>query len=404
MKSKSVFIVIAILILTAIIGMMLPRVKLLFEKHAAGDAVLSFIPSGPIAATEGTQFNVQVALTRTSSTVRAVDVVVNFDKNKLSLTGIDDTARMNGNASFKTFVPIVTGQTSGVLDSNTVMANANASGKVEFGAVTYDYAGNQNSPTFGVTPGFASSTSLVLATLKFTPKTGAVGNTNITFDYTAGTTTDSNVVDDGEISGAAPYLNDVLGSVSPASGIVVNISGTVSVEPTVVVTPATPTLSGVKFKMDSLTASGVVRNVTVSLKNSSGIMKNFTANATSGTGGVFTVPNLTLTGINPGTYTVYVKDNTHLRKNLGSLAIVSGTNAAPNWSALVVKAGDFTNNNVMNLEDITQFLNNYSQLEYILGTNDPKAPYDVDGNGKIDFYDLGVILSNYVQIDLNGDN
>lgn len=556
MKFKGLLVLVVLLVLGTIIGLALPQIRELFINRAAGTGSLSLPAS--INATSGTEFQVPVTLATGGTAVRGVDTVMTFDATKLTVTGILPTAQAS--TSFKTFVPV---DANNNFDVTTVMNNANATGKIEFGAVTYDFAANQAAPTYGLTAAYNGTT--ILATVKFTPKAvSSTTNTTIafTFDPANASTVDSNIVDDSPISQTAPYLNDILGSVSPTSGLPVTIapaasgtqgpyggtawaipgkieaenydtggegvayhdldaanqggqyrtsegvdvestgdvgggydvgyfqtgewmeysvnvvtsgtynlalrlanaatgangatmhvevdgvnkSGTIAVPGTggwqtyqdVVVnnisltsgahivkvavdTPSTgtgyaanfnymnwtaasttPTLSGVTFSMQGITTSGVNKSITVYLRSGTTLFP-FNATATSGNGGVFSVATpINLTGVAAGTYDVLVKDTSHLRKKLGTMAIVAGGNTAPSaWGTVVVKAGDFNNDGVLNDIDVGNLLTQYSALSVPVNANN--GIYDVDSNGVINIFDISLVLANYVSLSVSGD-
>lgn len=396
MKFKGLVIFVFLLVAIVIIGLALPNLRNLFFNRASGTASLS-LPAGPIAAIVGTEFPVNITLSTGGTPTRGVDVVLNFDNSKLTVTDVADTARTT--TTFKTFVPGVTGETTGILDKTAVMATANLTGKVEFGAVTFDYAANQNAPTYGLTAPYNLTT--VLATVKFVPKAGATGATSLTFAFspTVESTTDSNVVDDQPISQTAPYLNDILGSVSPASGTIVNISAGITATPTPTPTPtATPTLA-LSFMMQGINVSGVAKTVSLTMRNTvSGALTTFSdQSVTSLAGGVFT-KTVTMTNLPIGNYDILVKDNSHLRKKLGTMNIVAGANTAP--SGMVLKAGDFDGNGVLNALDVGSILNQYTALDIIAPAN---SIYDIDANGLINLYDVGYVMANYTSVTVNGD-
>ncbi|GEM_PF-4426974 len=102
------------------------------------------------------------------------------------------------------------------------------------------------------------------------------------------------------------------------------------------------------------------------------------------------------------TYLVYLKDSRHLRKELGFVTILSGVNQAPvEWENRVLLAGDFDNNNILNIVDLGKILSEYKALQNPL--NSTNQIYDVNWDNIIDIFDVTLVLSNFTAIQVFGD-
>lgn len=102
------------------------------------------------------------------------------------------------------------------------------------------------------------------------------------------------------------------------------------------------------------------------------------------------------------TYTAYVKDSSHLRKELGSMSISSGINEAPaNWEDNVLVAGDFDGNNILDIIDVGRILSEYKALQN--SVNSVNQIYDVNHDNVIDIFDMSIVISNYTELQVFGD-
>lgn len=118
-------------------------------------------------------------------------------------------------------------------------------------------------------------------------------------------------------------------------------------------------------------------------------------------GGVFSLSSpITLDGSNtPGTYRLSVKVPYYLRSRIGDISLISGANTASSTPTLT--AGDFDNDNDIDITDIGLLLSKYVSLnEAVDGTN---AQYDVTGDDAITITDVAIILSNYTSLTVSGD-
>jgi len=109
----------------------------------------------------------------------------------------------------------------------------------------------------------------------------------------------------------------------------------------------------------------------------------------------------TINDITPGTYDVFIKAPAHLQKKFANITLNSGTNTF-DWSETPLKAGDFDNNNVLNIADINSLLSKYTALTVPVTTENKN--FDVDGNNVININDISLVLANYTALEVPGDN
>jgi hypothetical protein len=181
----------------------------LWERKAVGESSSLALPD-TLTVNLGEQFVVPVYLNTDNAEIGGVDVVLNFstDMNKISLVNIQPDAQAG--TSLKTFIPV---DVSGNFDSQAVINNANLTGKVEFGAVTYDNSiGQPTNPFDGIL-----STTNPLATLTFqvSPDVTSPTQATITVVHTPGVTIDSNIVS----------LDSVADILAQANSLTINVGG-----------------------------------------------------------------------------------------------------------------------------------------------------------------------------------
>lgn len=104
--------------------------------------------------------------------------------------------------------------------------------------------------------------------------------------------------------------------------------------------------------------------------------------------------------LTPGTYDILIKGPAHLRKRFTNYYLAPGDNFV-DLSSVPLLAGDFDNNNDINILDIGEILGQYTALSV------PATPvntlYDVNKDGTIDITDIGLVLSNYTALSNPGD-
>ena len=141
-------------------------------------------------------------------------------------------------------------------------------------------------------------------------------------------------------------------------------------------------------------------------------MPTITSVRTSGMGGVYSISSLPLSGLSAGTYTVYIRDKAtgsyaanHLRKRLGDVILVSGSNTAPAiWSIdsnYFLKPGDTTGDNRVTIEDISMILSAYTDLSIPVTSSNRQD--DINGDNVITINDISLALGTYIDLIVFGD-
>ncbi len=169
--------------------------------------------------------------------------------------------------------------------------------------------------------------------------------------------------------------------------------------------PSTLSFGNFGFKLQAFNKPAVTKSVTLTFKNSS-MTKTYTLNTTSDSTGLFKpVAPIDLSGLTisaaGSVFDVFLKEPTYLQKKLGSLALTQGANMLPTSPGLVLKAGDFDNNNELNIDDITAILVKYISLS--IPVNSAIAVFDIDGNNFLDIDDITNVLINYTALVVSGD-
>jgi hypothetical protein len=141
----------------------------------------------------GNEFSLPVMLDTDGESITAVDVVINFNRSDLELTDISPRVKIG---SLETFMPLDSG---GSFRRQEVINKANSEGKIAFGAAAFRW--NEEKVLGGFNGLMGQSNPLAI--LKFKPKRASQG-TEINFNFTPGSTTDSNLV-----SGTADILSQV---------------------------------------------------------------------------------------------------------------------------------------------------------------------------------------------------
>lgn len=183
-----------------------------------GELTLSRVTPASGNVMPGGTFSIAVNLVNGGQAVVGADILVQFDKAKLTLTGITQGT----STVFKTFAPL--NSTTGAFDTAKVISNSATAGIAEFGIVSFDWAASALT-----TPNASNSSMSPVATLTFQVTASATsGTTQIKIKNDGlDVTTDSNIVVNPTGSGnpedilkAPGYANDTLnitiGSGSPA--------------------------------------------------------------------------------------------------------------------------------------------------------------------------------------------
>jgi len=151
-----------------------------------------------------------------------------------------------------------------------------------------------------------------------------------------------------------------------------------------------------KIKFQGISSQAPSKNVRVILKQ--GGVEKYRSDAvivTSDASGIYS-GIITTT---PGTYDVLIKGPAHLQKKFTNITLNPGTNIK-DFSSNPLKAGDFDNNNVLNIFDVGAILNRYTSLSVPV---DSLNPFDIDANGVININDISLVLVNYTALEVRGD-
>lgn len=189
------FAILAFLALATFLTLTLTRQRQDLRQRAAADnGKFTFANLSPTSVNPGGTFTVSVNMNGGNQVVVGADVLVEFDEAKLTLTGI--TKNNQNTNPYKTYAPV---NTNGDFDSQRVIQCANSGGTncpsgagvIEFGIVSFDWAGNALT-----TPNANNSNLSPVTTLTFQVKNNAAGGqTTLSFKNNGiSSTTDSNIV------------------------------------------------------------------------------------------------------------------------------------------------------------------------------------------------------------------
>ena len=122
---------------------------------------------------------------------------------------------------------------------------------------------------------------------------------------------------------------------------------------------------------------------------------------------IFSVPNdfgifpIFLGGVRVGTYDFYIKENAHLQKRFPQIDVIFQSQNIYDLTSMPLTAGDFNNDNVLNVIDISMILAQYTQLSKPI--TESTRIFDVNSDGVINIIDISVVLSNYTALNIPGD-
>jgi len=202
-KQKYFFISIIFLCLISFSGqaslIFLPQEERKPEVQVAEPArVAELYLSGPAEAAVNQNFNAELFLNTQTAEVNGVDILLQL--SHLRLNSITPATNQ-----FPAFLPIE-GEANEVFKQAEIISQANQTGRLEFGAVTFDF-NNPANPDDGEVTAAVQGNNLKIADLNLT----LLDNSGeLSFDFYPGETTDSNVASGG---------NDVL---AEARGLTVN--------------------------------------------------------------------------------------------------------------------------------------------------------------------------------------
>jgi hypothetical protein len=168
--------------------------------------------------------------------------------------------------------------------------------------------------------------------------------------------------------------------------------------PTPIATATSTTSLNFHIKLQGLNTQSIDRLATIILKNgSTTISTNSNVNIVSDSTGTYAG---SITNLTPGTYDVYIKEPSHLQKKFAAVTLVTGSNPE-DWTASPLKAGDFNNDNKIDILDIAQILARYIALT--VPVDQTNQIFDVNGDVIINIQDIALVLSNYTQLQVLGD-
>ncbi len=410
-----------LLLLTALV-----TVSILVQQHQeirkkAVNYSAALVLAGETQPVVGNNFDVNLILNPGGQSVVAADIILTFDKNLLQVMDIMPNLTTN----LKTFAPVLA---DGSFDKDTVIAQANQTGMLSFGALGFNWmADSATDPVETIVN--------PLATIVF--KALAEGSSKISFCFRStadascqetviqGSTPDTNVVSQAgeDILGTADAI--VIEAV-PAGEPTNTPTPTATTTPTPTATPnptATPVPTNtptptntpipsptptqepqkgnltIKIKFQGIDGDKGVKTAKVTLRPNSGndqIFDNFEFGHDGS--GVYVG---TLHNLDPGAYTVFVKGWAHLQKNLGQVELAAGQAALLNAPEQILKAGDFNNNNELAIDDVGAIIGVYTALS--VPVSGSTRQFDINGDNMIDITDVSGILLNYTALVIPGD-
>jgi len=226
MKKRVLFSTLSLLILSLglAVGMILVKQKQMPPKKAAGGANASLSLPSSQTITVNQEFSVPVMLNTDGVEIVGANVVLNFATDYLELTNVSP----GPNSPFGTHLPV---DSNGNFTASTVKNNANSTGKIEIGAVAFNWSSQQ------VTPGFNGVLGITNPLFTLTFKAKKTGQTTVSFGFSAGSTIDSNLV---RING--DQVQDILSKVTNLSlTIISGVSPTPTPTPKPIIPTPTPT-------------------------------------------------------------------------------------------------------------------------------------------------------------------
>lgn len=178
-KFLSIVFGLVILLAGLAVALVLVQREQIFKEEAAGGPSITFSQTS-LTVNPGQNFTVSLGINTDNIDITAIDVVLEFPKDKLSLVSIIPAAQTT--TSLKTFMPV---KTDGGFDANRVVSEANTTGKIQFGAATFDWQQGK------VTNAFRGNLGS-LVNLTFKAKNTGQATAGLLFS--AGSTIDSNLV------------------------------------------------------------------------------------------------------------------------------------------------------------------------------------------------------------------
>lgn len=107
-----------------------------------------------------------------------------------------------------------------------------------------------------------------------------------------------------------------------------------------------------------------------------------------------------ITGISDGSYSVFLKTEQHLGKVFTPVNVISGETRWDFTQSQLI-AGDFNNDNVLDIFDVGEFLAVYTEPNVPANAGNKK--FDLNHDGLINKTDLNLLLENYTNFAIQGD-
>ena len=329
MKNK-LFIIFAVLTIIVVFGVFIYLVKQGKISPLAADevATLSLSPSTG-SQTIGGNFNVDIVLNTYGIETAGTDVVINFNPSDLEVQDAD--AGVSG-------VQIQPGTLYTTFPGNTV---DNTTGRIFFSGI--------------IVPGGTGYTGTgVLATITF--KALKVATTQVAFDFTLGSTVDTNVT-------SKSTATDVLASV---------VNGSYNIVPQDVPTSISLNLQG----RTNHSATGVSLKVYETGTENLVFEKNNITTDASGSA------NFTITGVSSGNYDFRIKVGNFLTETITNYSLTIPLSL----NFVTLKGGDLNDDNIVNSLD-------FSILTGKWGLSDAVA--DINQDGIVNTVDFAILNSNW---------
>ena len=150
------------------------------------------------------------------------------------------------------------------------------------------------------------------------------------------------------------------------------------------------------FKLEGISQNGVAKTSSIDILSNSEPILSDTKTLTSQTNGVF---QNTLEALAENTYSVRIKADGYLSKLFEGVNL-SGPDNSKDWTNQALQAGDFNDDNTLNITDVGLILSQYIALS--VPVNSSNSIYDINGDETINIIDIAIVLSNYTALEVYG--
>lgn len=107
-----------------------------------------------------------------------------------------------------------------------------------------------------------------------------------------------------------------------------------------------------------------------------------------------------LSNVKPAVYDVLVKGASHLQRKFEN-EMIQGGGEIKDWSQKPLLAGDFNSDNLLDISDVADLLSFYEGEKNI--TDKESSLYDVNFDGLVDSLDVDVVVENYNNLEVRGE-